>query len=233
MRVIALSRTTTAFVTSLVVHAAFVGAAAGVSWRGRNPPQLAYVAVEVRDDPGELAVARLGEAGGERNPSPAPMPAPAPRRSPRRRQPAPAAAPSSVADEGPAETAAATAPAPSGEPLGTGALVAAVGSATSVAVGGGSARFVPEAIARAQRLSGADPAFPPSLVRAGVAYVVQAKLCVTIDGAVDRVTILKHADPALDASVAAATRGWRYRPLLIDGRPAPFCTFVRFEFRGE
>lgn len=94
-------------------------------------------------------------------------------------------------------------------------------------------KFLPDAVARAQRIAGAEPAFPPLLVRAGVTYVAQAKICVTAEGLVDRITLLKTPDPAIATSIEAAVRGWRYRPMLVAGRPAPFCTLVRFEFRVE
>ncbi len=133
---------------------------------------------------------------------------------------------------------------------GAGAVASGVGSGTAIGVGPGSGagshgvvggigtgsappKFLPEALAKAQRIGGADPTFPPALARAGVTYVVQAKICVSSDGTVDRVNVVKAADPLLDSNVVSAVRSWRYRPLVAAGMPIPFCTFVRFEFRGE
>jgi hypothetical protein len=31
----------------------------------------------------------------------------------------------------------------------------------------------------------------------------------------------------------AAVRTWRYRPYLVDGRPVPFCSNVRYELSGH
>jgi outer membrane biosynthesis protein TonB len=111
------------------------------------------------------------------------------------------------------------------------------GSGTNGVVGGIGAgpppKFLPEALAKTQRIGGVEPTFPPSLARAGVTYVVQAKICVGPDGKVDRVNVVKADEPTLDGNVISAVRGWRYRPLLAAGAPVPFCTFVRFEFRGE
>jgi TonB family protein len=95
------------------------------------------------------------------------------------------------------------------------------------------ARFLPEALAREQRLSGTQPEFPRALATAGALFVIHAKICVDRAGAVDRVTLVRGAEPTLDANVLAATRGWRYRPLAVDGTAVPFCTLVRFEFRAE
>lgn len=83
------------------------------------------------------------------------------------------------------------------------------------------------------KLSGEDPAFPAVLRRAGALYVVMAKICVGKTGAVDGVTLMKKADPLLDANVESAVRNWRYSPLLVGSAPAPFCYVARFEFKAD
>lgn len=57
------------------------------------------------------------------------------------------------------------------------------------------------------------------------------KVCVSETGAVSSVTLLMSSQYAdYDARLVAATRGWRYRPYTIAGRPAPACGVVTFVF---
>ena len=89
-----------------------------------------------------------------------------------------------------------------------------------------SAKFLPPHMGAAQKLSGADPPFPPSLRKTGVVYRVLVKICVTTTGTVDKVTMLKGADPLLDDGVVvdgedlalpAAHGERRRRPVLLPG----------------
>ena len=74
---------------------------------------------------------------------------------------------------------------------------------------------------------------PPALNRAGMRLWVLAKLCVRADGSVERVSLLRGADPALDPLVVTALQSWRYRPYAVNGRPVPFCTNVRYEIATQ
>jgi protein TonB len=74
---------------------------------------------------------------------------------------------------------------------------------------------------------------PPALSRAGMRLWVLAKLCVRPDGQVDRVSLLRGADPTLDPLVVATLQTWRYRPYSVNGRPVPFCTNVRYEIATQ
>ncbi len=94
-------------------------------------------------------------------------------------------------------------------------------------------KFLPPNMGALQKQSGDDPAFPPSLRKAGALYVVSAKICVSRGGDVESVTLMQRADPLLDDNVVQAVKRWRYRPLMADGIPVPFCYFGRFEFRGQ
>jgi len=96
-----------------------------------------------------------------------------------------------------------------------------------------ASKFLAPNIGAGQKQAGDDPPFPPSLRRAGVIYRVLAKICVTTTGAVDKVSILKGADPSLDDGVLRIVKGWRYRPYTANGTPIPFCYPMNFEFRGE
>jgi protein TonB len=71
--------------------------------------------------------------------------------------------------------------------------------------------------------------FPPELAVSGNRAWAMLKVCVGADGDVDGVTILKSAHPLLDERIVMAIRTWRYRPYLLDGRPVPFCTNIRYE----
>ena len=93
------------------------------------------------------------------------------------------------------------------------------------------ARFLPPQMGAAQKLSGPEPDFPAVLrATAGMKYGVRAKVCVGTAGSVDGVLILKHGPPMLDASVTSAVKTWRFRPLVANGTPVPFCYFANFDF---
>jgi outer membrane biosynthesis protein TonB len=96
------------------------------------------------------------------------------------------------------------------------------------------ARFLPPQMGAAQKLSGPDPDFPAVLrTTAGMKYSVKAKVCVGLGGSVDGVVILKHGPPMLDGSVTSAVKTWRFRPLVANGTPVPFCYFANFDFGSD
>ncbi|MES1165577.1 MAG: energy transducer TonB, partial [Verrucomicrobiota bacterium] len=111
-----------------------------------------------------------------------------------------------------------------------GTIGGTLGGAAASAVG---RKFLPPNMGALQKQSGDEPAFPPSLRRPGALYVVTAKICVTRGGDVDSVSLMQRADALLDDNVVRAVKAWRYRPLMADGIPVPFCYFGRFEFRGQ
>jgi protein TonB len=95
------------------------------------------------------------------------------------------------------------------------------------------AKFLPPNLGANQKLAGDDPPFPASLRRSGAVYRVLAKICVGTTGSVDKVTILKGADPQLDDGVMSTVRSWRFRPLLANATPIPFCYPATFEFKSQ
>jgi protein TonB len=95
------------------------------------------------------------------------------------------------------------------------------------------ARFLPPNLGALQKMGGDDPPFPVALRKAGATYAVLAKICVSRDGAVDSVTILKKADPLLDAGVVSTVKGWRFRPLMANNTAIPFCYPATFQFKGQ
>jgi protein TonB len=117
-----------------------------------------------------------------------------------------------------------------------GKLGGTVGGVVGGAAGGparGGPRLLPPQMADSQKLSGAEPDFPPVLRRSGLVYVVAAKICVSKAGAVDSVAIVQSADSLLDRNVVGAVKGWRYRPFMSNNTAVPFCTLLRFEFKSE
>ena len=58
------------------------------------------------------------------------------------------------------------------------------------------------------------------------------KVCITSDGNIDAVTQLRSTGfPAYDAKIQDTIRGtWRYRPFLVNGKPIPVCTALRFVY---
>ena len=110
-----------------------------------------------------------------------------------------------------------------------GGVIGGTGAATAPV----APKFLPPMMGAAQKLSGDDPPFPPSLNHGGIEYVVQAKICVNRDGVVDGVTLMKRADTLLDDGVAKTVKTWRFRPLSSNGAPVPFCYFGRFEFKSH
>lgn len=115
-----------------------------------------------------------------------------------------------------------------GTPGGTvGGTPGGTGSGTS-----GAPKFLPPHIGIAQKLSGDDPPFPASLRKPGAVYHVLVKLCVSVTGTVDKVTIMKSTDSLLDGGVIdTVRRNWRFRPYLANAMPIPFCTIKDFEFK--
>jgi len=94
-------------------------------------------------------------------------------------------------------------------------------------------KFLAPQMSAQQKLSGADPDFPAFLRRAGANYLVLAKICVGVSGAVETVTLQKRAEPTLDGNVMSTVKSWRFKPLTANGTPVPFCYFGRFEFKSE
>ena len=94
-------------------------------------------------------------------------------------------------------------------------------------------KFLPPNMAKQQLLSGPDPDFPPSLNHGGNVYRVLVKICVSTAGGVEKVTLMKGADSLLDESVLSKVKTWRFRPLLANNVPVPFCYPATFEFKSH
>lgn len=93
-------------------------------------------------------------------------------------------------------------------------------------------------IARGQLLiNPSDPRYrvdlPPALARTGETFTALLLVCVSAQGSVTGVRVLSSAGPALDPQFPRVLRRWRYRPLLMNGRPTPFCYRLRYQVSGR
>jgi hypothetical protein len=64
---------------------------------------------------------------------------------------------------------------------------------------------------------------PASRFACASEYVSMLRICVTETGGVADVRILKPSIPEIDQHLPIAIALWRYHPLLVEGRPTPFC----------
>jgi len=105
-------------------------------------------------------------------------------------------------------------------------------------VGAAGPKMLPPQIGRMQLLidPNRDPykvELPPPLARGGMAFFAVLRMCVSAEGAVTEVRILRGADPAIDPQIPTVLRRWKYRPYTIDGKPTPFCYMLRYEISAR
>ncbi|HYQ00264.1 MAG TPA: hypothetical protein VER96_16420 [Polyangiaceae bacterium] len=74
---------------------------------------------------------------------------------------------------------------------------------------------------------------PLALARTGDTYTALMRMCVSAEGSVTSVQVMKGAGPALDGQFPSVMGRWRYRPLMVDGVPTPFCYLLRYEVSGR
>jgi len=74
---------------------------------------------------------------------------------------------------------------------------------------------------------------PPALERAGATLSAIVRVCVSAQGAVTEVRLVRGAGPAVDAQIPTVLGRWRYRPLTIDGKPTPFCYPLKYEISAR
>jgi periplasmic protein TonB len=77
------------------------------------------------------------------------------------------------------------------------------------------------------------PTLPPALNRAGMVVWGLFKICVTAKGDVDKVTMLRPADPLVNDMWMAKIKTWKYKPYSVNGRAVPFCHPARIEVRSQ
>ena len=76
-------------------------------------------------------------------------------------------------------------------------------------------------------------ALPPALERGGITLSAIVRVCVSAQGAVTEVRIVRGAGPAVDPQIPSVLGRWRYRPLLLDGKPTPFCYPLKYEISAR
>jgi protein TonB len=72
---------------------------------------------------------------------------------------------------------------------------------------------------------------PEEYVARGDEYVAQIRICVTAQGTVSSVKILKPSIPVIDLQIPQVIPRWRYKPYLVDGKPAEFCYPMNYRVR--
>jgi periplasmic protein TonB len=96
-------------------------------------------------------------------------------------------------------------------------------------------KFLPPNIAGQQLLTDPrkDPQYrvtlPPALGTAGMRLWAMLKVCVSEEGNVFDVKIIKSMDVAADSLLQAKIKTWRYKPMSIDGHAVRFCYNFRYE----
>jgi protein TonB len=96
-------------------------------------------------------------------------------------------------------------------------------------------KFLPPNIAGQQLLTDprTDPryrvALPPALGNAGMRLWAMLKVCVSEEGDVSDVKIIKSMDATADSLLQAKIKTWRYKPINIDGHAVRFCYNFRYE----
>ncbi len=95
---------------------------------------------------------------------------------------------------------------------------------------------VPPTMLEGSRIAGEKQIAPDDVTkteiqRSGKDRIIGSfKLCLTVDGGISNVTMLKSTGfPAYDSKIQGKMRGeWRYRPYLVNGKAVPVCTAVTF-----
>jgi periplasmic protein TonB len=72
-------------------------------------------------------------------------------------------------------------------------------------------------------------ALPPALATAGMRLWAMLKVCVSEEGNVSDVKIVKSMDATADSLLQAKIMTWRYKPVSIDGHAVRFCYNFRYE----
>jgi periplasmic protein TonB len=72
-------------------------------------------------------------------------------------------------------------------------------------------------------------ALPPALGTAGMRLWAMLKVCVSEEGSVQDVKIIKSMDAAADSLLQAKIMTWKYKPVSIDGHAVRFCYNFRYE----
>ncbi len=149
--------------------------------------------------------------------------------------PAPASGPAMTAGTAPAPQGSAAPPAPAETPPVIAAPPVVAAAPLPAAV---QQQNVASTALDANRIAGDKDIMPDTttqteIARAGVERIVGTyKLCVAADGSIGAVTPIKSSGyPMYDVKIQNTIRTrWRYRPFMVNGKPTPVCTAVRFTY---
>jgi hypothetical protein len=73
--------------------------------------------------------------------------------------------------------------------------------------------------------------YPMLLAQASLTRAeILVEVCVSDHGQVSDAVIAEGGMAAIDHTLRTAIRSWRYRPLLVNGSPTPFCHFMRIKY---
>jgi TonB family protein len=73
--------------------------------------------------------------------------------------------------------------------------------------------------------------YPMLLAQASLTRAeILVEVCVSDHGRVSDAVIAEGGMAAFDHTLRTAIRSWRYRPLLVNGAPTPFCHFMRIKY---
>jgi hypothetical protein len=61
-------------------------------------------------------------------------------------------------------------------------------------------------------------------------YTMLFRICVSVEGTVSKVVVLKSASEEVDQVLCSAIHSWRYRPRIVEGTPQPFCHPIRITY---
>jgi TonB family protein len=74
---------------------------------------------------------------------------------------------------------------------------------------------------------------PEQLNRPGVRMFALIKICVSKEGNVVDVKIVKSMDPSVDPLLKATAMSWKYKPLTVDDHAVPFCYNLRYDHQVQ
>jgi hypothetical protein len=90
------------------------------------------------------------------------------------------------------------------------------------------------------RISGERQIVPDDLTREAIemagnrSLVGVFRLCVDVHGAISSVSLIKSTRfDRYDQTILRGIRDWKYRPFLVDGKPAPVCTEVTYLYTND
>lgn len=89
--------------------------------------------------------------------------------------------------------------------------------------------IIPAAQLRPRLARRVDPVYPDKAREMGLEGAVRLRVAIARDGTIEDVKALS-GDPILAEAATDAVKQWRYRPILLDGKPVPVLTVLTVTF---